>query len=359
MKAFAKLSNETVEKKRDTYLGWKHFDFKLSEKNRLRGSDNWEMWKTASWVALLAIGYHDGDSVKLTRTDEAQLAAAVIANVKEGPMAVVAGLTKGIEMFKTLERSYGAKGIDRQMDVFSQLQFLRWDPKKTSAALDHVVVFKYLVYDDFVAEFRGKESKGKKPEGQSHNAKKLVSRPAIRRDGVRLIAAVRPESSRRLRKHHWFQLSLNLHDVTAYIYASPGVSVGLAISFEETNIGSAGVNLVIHRCPMTAGMFLTTKMGRKRRTIDSSHTKNGCGVPERFWSDMNQFSEFEEHIKSIVDKALVPAGDDVNEALAGCFVKFRAARQSVENNGPAVYTPAAPIIRPFARVSQLPSSRKR
>ncbi|RYP62850.1 hypothetical protein DL769_007144 [Monosporascus sp. CRB-8-3] len=121
MKAFA-------TKKKDTYLDWTDLDFKLSEENRLRGSDNWEMWKTAVWVALMAIGYRDGDSAKLSHIDEAKLAAAVVANVKEGPMAVVTGLTKGTtEMIK--------------------------------------------VYDDFVAEFRGKEKDSKKGSGSSHNAK--------------------------------------------------------------------------------------------------------------------------------------------------------------------------------------------
>ncbi|RYP47563.1 hypothetical protein DL769_011308 [Monosporascus sp. CRB-8-3] len=59
MKAFAKLSSE--KQKKDTHLDWKDFDFKFREENRLR-------------------------------------AAAVIANVKEAPMAVVTGLTKGTEM---------------------------------------------------------------------------------------------------------------------------------------------------------------------------------------------------------------------------------------------------------------------
>ncbi|RYP89150.1 hypothetical protein DL769_000198 [Monosporascus sp. CRB-8-3] len=212
MKAFA-------TKKKDTHLDWKYFDFKLSEENRLRGSDNWEMWKTAIWVALMAIGYRDGDSAKLSHIDEAKLAAAVVANVKEAPMAVVTGLTKGTEMIKVLERSYGAKGIDQKMDLWTQLQFAKWDPKKQSA-LDHVVDFKNLVrrcnevdmpvnagqqvtmfinsirdhdgdwkgrmrgmlrqhptmtvnqvYDDFVAEFRGKEKDSKKGSGNSYNAK--------------------------------------------------------------------------------------------------------------------------------------------------------------------------------------------
>ncbi|RYP39569.1 hypothetical protein DL768_010703 [Monosporascus sp. mg162] len=122
------------------------------------------MWKTAVWVALMAIGYRDGDSAKLTRVDEAKLAAAVVANVKEGPMAVVTSITRGTEMIKVLERLYGARGVDQKMDLWTQLQFIKWE-KKT--VLEHVVEFKNLVYDDFVAEFRGKDSKK-----NAHNARK-------------------------------------------------------------------------------------------------------------------------------------------------------------------------------------------
>ncbi|RYP71040.1 hypothetical protein DL769_004778 [Monosporascus sp. CRB-8-3] len=141
MKVFAKLSSEgnAGRKKKDTYLDWKDFDFKLSEENRLRGSDNWEMWKTAVWVALMAVGYRDGDLAKLSHIDEAKLAAAVVANVKEAPMAVVTGLTKGTtEMIK--------------------------------------------VYDDFVAEFRGKEKDSKKGCGNSHNANRW-NKPLWNKEG--------------------------------------------------------------------------------------------------------------------------------------------------------------------------------
>ncbi|RYP70288.1 hypothetical protein DL769_005033 [Monosporascus sp. CRB-8-3] len=125
MKAFA-------TKKKDTYLDWKDFDFKLSEESRLRGNDNWEMWKTAVWIALMAVGYRDGDSAKLSHIDEAKLAAAVVVNVKEAPMAVVTGLTKGTEMIK--------------------------------------------VYNDFVAEFRGKEN-AKKGSGNSYKVEPVEQAP--------------------------------------------------------------------------------------------------------------------------------------------------------------------------------------
>ncbi|RYP74303.1 hypothetical protein DL769_004047 [Monosporascus sp. CRB-8-3] len=87
-------------KKKDTYLDWTDLNFKLNEENRLRSSNNWKIWKTAIWVALMAVGY------------------------RNAPMAVVTGLIKGTEMIK--------------------LQFAKWDPKKQSA-LDHVVDFKNLV----------------------------------------------------------------------------------------------------------------------------------------------------------------------------------------------------------------------
>ncbi|RYP82188.1 hypothetical protein DL769_001738 [Monosporascus sp. CRB-8-3] len=72
MKAFATLSNEG--QKKGTYLHWKDFDFKLSEENRLRGSDNWEIWdkkqsaldyvvdfKNLVTMFINSIRDHDGD----------------------------------------------------------------------------------------------------------------------------------------------------------------------------------------------------------------------------------------------------------------------------------------------------------
>ncbi|RYP81725.1 hypothetical protein DL769_001875 [Monosporascus sp. CRB-8-3] len=84
IKAFAKLSGNATKKK-DTYLDWKNFDFKFSKENRLRGSNNWEMWKTAVWVALITVRYRNGNSAKLNHIDKAKLAATVIANVKKPP----------------------------------------------------------------------------------------------------------------------------------------------------------------------------------------------------------------------------------------------------------------------------------
>ncbi|KAK6958042.1 hypothetical protein Daesc_000835 [Daldinia eschscholtzii] len=67
---------------------------------------------------------------------------------------------------------------------------------------------------------------------------------------------------------------------------------------------------------------------------------HNSGLPARYRSDRNEFYKLEEHIKSIVDTALVPSDQDINAVLAGCFEMFRHARQTVQNNIPASYTTA-------------------
>ncbi|KAI1107754.1 hypothetical protein F4804DRAFT_296996 [Jackrogersella minutella] len=67
---------------------------------------------------------------------------------------------------------------------------------------------------------------------------------------------------------------------------------------------------------------------------------HNSGLPDRYRSDRNEFNKLEEHLKSIVDTALVPADQDINDVLAGCFDMFRDARQTVQNNIPAIYASA-------------------
>lgn len=62
------------------------------------------------------------------------------------------------------------------------------------------------------------------------------------------------------------------------------------------------------------------------------------GLPDRYRSNRNEFNKLEEHLKLIVDTALVPINDSVNDVLADCFHRFRVARQTVQNNIPASYT---------------------
>ncbi|KAI2621120.1 hypothetical protein GGR54DRAFT_89529 [Hypoxylon sp. NC1633] len=67
---------------------------------------------------------------------------------------------------------------------------------------------------------------------------------------------------------------------------------------------------------------------------------HNSGIPDRYRKDRNEFNKIEEHLKSIIDTALVPADQDINEVLAGCFDLFRDARQTVQDNIPASYTTA-------------------
>ncbi|KAK7757718.1 hypothetical protein SLS62_000096 [Diatrype stigma] len=76
---------------------------------------------------------------------------------------------------------------------------------------------------------------------------------------------------------------------------------------------------------------------------------HNSGLPERFRSDRNEFKAVEEHVKYVVDTALVRGADGVDDALAECFDRFRAARQSVESNMPAFYTPSSALSSASSR----------
>ncbi|KAI8956457.1 hypothetical protein F5Y11DRAFT_342963 [Daldinia sp. FL1419] len=86
---------------------------------------------------------------------------------------------------------------------------------------------------------------------------------------------------------------------------------------------------------------------------------HNSGLPARYRSDRNEFYKLEEHIKSIVDTALVPSDQDINAVLAGCFDMFRDARQTVQNNIPATYT-TIPVgaKAPSARASKAIEPKK-
>ncbi|OTB05456.1 hypothetical protein M426DRAFT_260613 [Hypoxylon sp. CI-4A] len=98
------------------------------------------------------------------------------------------------------------------------------------------------------------------------------------------------------------------------------------------------------------GSITTTSSGGNHgTTITSIAAVNTCvggilallhnsGLPNRYRLDRNEFYKLEEHLKSIVDTALVPADKDINEVLAECFDMFRDARQTVQNNIPDSYT---------------------
>ncbi|KAK8867804.1 hypothetical protein PGQ11_006382 [Apiospora arundinis] len=74
---------------------------------------------------------------------------------------------------------------------------------------------------------------------------------------------------------------------------------------------------------------------------------HNSGLPDRYRSDRNEFYQVEVYIKEIMDTKLAAADQNIMEVMASCFDKFREARQTVQNNIPASYTPAA-ITSPTA-----------
>lgn len=118
------------------------------------------------------------------------------------------------------------------------------------------------------------------------------------------------------------------------------------------------------------GSVSTSSSTKEGTAITSIAAMNTCvggilallhnsGLPARYRSDRNEFYKLEEHLKSIIDTALVPADQDINEVLADCYTMFRDARQTVQNNIPASYTTAPRSDKRLAeRASRMIDSKK-
>ncbi|PQE17024.1 C6 transcription factor protein [Rutstroemia sp. NJR-2017a BBW] len=64
---------------------------------------------------------------------------------------------------------------------------------------------------------------------------------------------------------------------------------------------------------------------------------NNTGMPDRFWNDWNEFEDVEMYVRELIETGLVDTGKKKEEVVAGCFVRFQAARQTVRKNKPASY----------------------
>ncbi|KAI1651419.1 hypothetical protein F4815DRAFT_464595 [Daldinia loculata] len=118
---------------------------------------------------------------------------------------------------------------------------------------------------------------------------------------------------------------------------------------------------------LTALGSVSSKNGTAITTIAAVNTCVGgilallhnSGLPARYRSDRNEFYKLEEHIKSIVDTALVPVDQDINAVLANCYEIFREARQTVQNNIPASYTTSPTSGKaPSAMISKVIEPKK-
>ncbi|KAG5999826.1 hypothetical protein E4U43_001832 [Claviceps pusilla] len=64
---------------------------------------------------------------------------------------------------------------------------------------------------------------------------------------------------------------------------------------------------------------------------------HNSGIPDRYWNDMAEFEEIEDHIKEILDSGIAPAGQEAPQVLGECFDLFRDAKATVAANLPANY----------------------
>ncbi|KAG5950060.1 hypothetical protein E4U53_005518 [Claviceps sorghi] len=64
---------------------------------------------------------------------------------------------------------------------------------------------------------------------------------------------------------------------------------------------------------------------------------HNSGIPDRYWNDMAEFEEIEDHIKEILDSSIAPAGQSAAQVLGECFDLFRDAKATVAMNMPANY----------------------
>ncbi|KAG5936572.1 hypothetical protein E4U60_002495 [Claviceps pazoutovae] len=65
---------------------------------------------------------------------------------------------------------------------------------------------------------------------------------------------------------------------------------------------------------------------------------HNSGIPDRYWNDMAEFEDIEDHIKEILDSGIVPAGQSAPQVLAECFDYFRDAKATIVVNLPANYS---------------------
>ncbi|KAH7165467.1 hypothetical protein EDB81DRAFT_877848 [Dactylonectria macrodidyma] len=65
---------------------------------------------------------------------------------------------------------------------------------------------------------------------------------------------------------------------------------------------------------------------------------HNSGLPDRYGYDMAEFAQVDDHIREILDTAMLPANYTIDQALAECFDLFQHAKATVLANKPVTYT---------------------
>ncbi|KAG6092833.1 hypothetical protein E4U30_004883 [Claviceps sp. LM220 group G6] len=85
---------------------------------------------------------------------------------------------------------------------------------------------------------------------------------------------------------------------------------------------------------------------------------HNSGIPDRYWNDMAEFEDIEDHIKEILDSGIVPAGQSAPQVLAECFDYFRDAKTTIVVNLPANYNKQSlRAIKPQNTTMPLPAGQ--
>ncbi|KAF9870347.1 hypothetical protein CkaCkLH20_12194 [Colletotrichum karsti] len=100
---------------------------------------------------------------------------------------------------------------------------------------------------------------------------------------------------------------------------------------------------------LTAIGSISFKDGTPITVIAATNTVNAgilallhnSGLPDRYRSDQAEFSDVEDHIKKVLDTGVVPEDMTVDQVIVQCFDLYWEAKQTIQANIPAVYTPSS------------------
>ncbi|KAI1334804.1 hypothetical protein F5Y15DRAFT_420424 [Xylariaceae sp. FL0016] len=123
--------------------------------------------------------------------------------------------------------------------------------------------------------------------------------------------------------------------------------IQMAVSAVLTALGSVAVS---------NGVVITTLAAINTCIAGILALLHNSGLPDRYRSDRNEYIKVEEHVKQIIDTAIVPAEQNICDVLAICYDMLQDAKDTVQKNIPASYTPSASAT-PVRASMQMPSKK--
>jgi hypothetical protein len=147
--AVAKMELQIEHKKKSGHAGGNAFNWSaFTEKNRLRGPQNWRQWLNLLTDELSYMGYNlpdkkrSDDNKPFTARDEEKIRLLVLDSVMSGPRELVAKMEKGTKMIAKLNGRYGGQTEEPFVVVWEKLQDKCYDG---GCPIKHVREFNGLV----------------------------------------------------------------------------------------------------------------------------------------------------------------------------------------------------------------------